>query len=153
MGKYLAGLWLTIIAPFIGMIVIGGPDGGVVDHLVLHISMIALGAISLWFVARLRRAADRRGRTPSRGIGVTCTILFVIQVLFLIGNAGEAAALIMEGGFHLGEAIFDDPLHSAAAWITPNAFVLAVLEVLVLSVQILVVTRRQRGNSVAPEVD
>lgn len=153
MGRYVAGLWLTIIAPFIGMIVIGGPDGGAVDHLVLHILMIVLGAISLWLVAGLRRTVAPGGPRPSRAIGVTCTILFVVQVLFLIGNAGEAAALIKEGGFHLGEAIFDDPLHSAAAWITPNAFMLAVLAVLVLSVQVLVVTRRQRGGSVAPEAD
>ena len=80
MGKYLAGLWLTIVAPFIGMIVIGGPDGGVVDHLVLHIAMIILGAISLWILVGLRRtvaprgqdavAGDRRHlRDPARGAG------------------------------------------------------------------------------------
>lgn len=120
MGKYLAGLWLTIVAPFIGMIVIGGPDGSVVDHLVLHIAMIILGAISLWILVRLRRTVAHAGRTPSRGIGITCVILLVVQVLFLIGNAGEAAALIRKGGFHLGEAIFHDPLHYAAAWITPQ---------------------------------
>ncbi|MDN6624835.1 MAG: hypothetical protein L0K84_07360 [Acidipropionibacterium jensenii] len=153
MGKYLAGLWLTIVAPFIGMIVIGGPDGGVVDHLVLHIAMIILGAISLWILVGLRRTVAPAGRTPSRGIGVTCVILLVVQVLFLIGNAGEAAALIRKGGFHLGEAIFHDPLHYAAAWITPNAFMLAILGVLVLSVQVLVVTRRLRAVPGTPEAD
>ena len=80
-------------------------------------------------------------------------ILLVVQVLFLIGNAGEAAALIRKGGFHLGEAIFHDPLHYAAAWITPNAFMLAILGVLVLSVQVLVVTRRLRAVPVTPEAD
>ncbi|PWJ53038.1 hypothetical protein SAMN06264364_11555 [Quadrisphaera granulorum] len=140
MRTWVLGLWLCIVGPFIGVVAVGGPGGGVVDHLLQHVVMIALGVVSLWVISRLRRA------TPSQTVTMTAGVLFVVQVLFLIGNLGESVAVVRQGGFGVGEVAFEDPVHEFFSYITPLSFLVAVLLVVVVSVEAAVVGLRARSK-------
>lgn len=141
MARPLLGLWLTIVLPFIGVTAIGGPAGDVVNHLLLHLILIVLAGLSFWPITGLRRA------TTVRTIRVTAVALAVVQVLFVIGNIGEAIATFGHGGFAAGHDVFDDPVHDFFSYITPSSFLLAVAGVVVLSIEVFVVSLRAQAQA------
>lgn len=141
MGRWVLGLWLTIVVPFVGVTAIGGPAGDVVNHLLLHLIMVVLAGVSLWLLVRLR------GATSARSLRVTAVVLAIVQVMFIVGNLGEAIATIGHGGFGAGHDVFDDPLHVFFSFVTPSSFLLAVAGVLVISVEALVVALRRRARA------
>jgi hypothetical protein len=134
MRRALVLMWVGFVLPFALTVVNGGPDGRL-PHVLFHPFYVAFLAVGLVGVYRLRAGTDLRAL---RGLGLAAAVVAVVAAA---GHLGELVAVLLGGGFHAGEEVFETPLHSTAASVTVPMVMLAILLTVATTITARVVTR------------
>lgn len=134
MSRALVLLWVGVVVPFALTFVNGGPDGRL-PHVLFHPAYMAFLAVGLIGVRLLRRASE------VRALRRLATTIGIAMLLAMAGHTGEFLAVLLAGGMHADETVFEAPLHLISASVTVPAILVAILLVIAATITARIVAR------------
>lgn len=144
--SWLALAWLTVVLPFASLPWLTiAHDQDEVDawwqsHLFFHIAYLPFVRAAVYVTRALAGAA------PSRALRRLAAFVACLQVLAVVGHAGELLAVVRHGGLDAGEAIYQETAHEMFGVATPMMLLLSVALIVAITMGQAVVRRSYHGD-------